>query len=109
MRVGELRHRVTIGKYTSGTDPTTGDPVPRQWQELCTVWAHVRGLSGSLLFQSMLTTQQSTHEVVIRYREGIEPGHWVRVGNRELEIQAVLDQEGRRRWLTLICREVRPA
>jgi len=33
----------------------------------------------------------------------------VRHDGRELEIQAVLDRDGRRRWLQLMCREVTPA
>jgi SPP1 family predicted phage head-tail adaptor len=33
----------------------------------------------------------------------------VRHDGREYTIQAVADKEGHRRWLELICREVRPA
>ena len=53
--------------------------------------------------------ERSDHKVVIRYRKGIEPGMVVRHDGRELIIQSALDEDGRRRWLTLICREVEPA
>lgn len=108
MRIGDLRHRVEVGRYTGGTDQW-GDPVPVQWQPVCTVWAAVEALSGRLYFEAQQTAQQSDHRVTIRYRKGIEPGMVVRWDGRELEIQAVLDREGRRRWLELLCREVRPA
>jgi len=103
-----LRHRVEIGRYAGGKDQW-GDPIPLQWQPVCTVWAAVGGLTGRLYFEAQQTAQQSDHRVTIRYRKGIEPGMVVRHDGRELEIQAALDKDGRRRWLELLCREVRPA
>ena len=105
---GDLRHRVDIGRYVEGTDQW-GNPLPRQWEQVAQVWASVEGLSGRLLFEAQQTALQSDHRVTIRYRKGIEPGMIVRWDGRELEIQAVLDRDGRRRWLELTCREVRAA
>lgn len=106
--IGRLRHRVEIGKYIMAQDPNTGD-MARQWQAVAQVWAAVEGLRGNLLFQSRQTTEQADHRVTIRYRADVEPGMIVRHDGRELTITAALDEEGRRRWLVLTCREVRPA
>lgn len=103
-----LPHRIDIGRYTEGTDQW-GNPLPRQWEQVAQVWASVEGLSGRLLFEAQQTALQSDHRITIRWRRGIEPGMIVRHDGRELEIQAVLDRDGRRRWLELTCREVRPA
>lgn len=122
MRIGDLRHRVEIGRYAGGKDQW-GDPIPPQWQPVCIVWAAVEALGGRLYFEAQQTAEQSDHKVTIRYRKGIEPGMVIRLDagrqeeppespelrRRELVIQAVLDREGRRRWLELVCREVRPA
>lgn len=108
MRIGLLRHRVEIGRYVEGQDPNTGDPT-RTWQAVATVWASVEGLAGQTFFQAQQTVERSDHRVTIRYRQGVEPAMRIRHAGRELEIQSVLDVDGRRRWLTLICRLVRPA
>lgn len=108
MNIGDLRHRVEIGRYIQGTDQF-GDPAPRQWQPVCTVWASVEALSGQLYFTAQQTAQKSDHRVTVRWRPDIEPGMIVRHGGREFEIQTVLDREGTRRWLQLLVQEVRPA
>ena len=108
MGIGQLRHRVEIGRYVEAQDPNTGDPT-RSWQAVATVWAAVEGLSGQTYFAAQQTVERSDHRVTIRYRQDVQPGMIVRHTGRELEIQSALDVDGRRRWLTLICREVRPA
>jgi len=104
----ELRHRISIGRYTPGENEW-GDPAPATWNNVATVWASVEGLGGRLYFEAQQTDQQSDHKITIRWRRGIEPGMTVRHDGREYTIQAVADKEGHRRWLELICREVRPA
>ncbi len=108
MSIGQLRRRVEIGRYVEAQDPNTGDPA-RAWQTIATVWAAVEGLSGTQLFQAQQTVDRSTHRVTIRYRPDVEPGMIIRHDGRELTITAALDEDGRRRWLVLTCREVRPA
>ena len=108
MNPGDLRHRIEIGRYIEGTNEW-GDPELAYWESYCQVWALVEGLKGSLYFEALQTVERSDHKVVIRYRKGIEPGMVVRHDGRELIIQSALDEDGRRRWLTLICREVEPA
>lgn len=108
MRAGELRHRVEFGRYVTGEDPW-GDPLPRQWQSTCTVWASVEALSGHQYFQSQQTVNQSDHRIRVRYHRDIEQGMIARHDGREFTVQAVLDTEGRRRELEVLCQEVRPA
>jgi SPP1 family predicted phage head-tail adaptor len=108
VKIGDLRHRVEIGRYTSGKDQF-GNPLPKQWHPVAAVWAAVEALTGRLRFESMQTAEQSDHRVTIRWRRGIEPGMIVHHDGREFTVQAVLDRDGRRRWLTLLCKEVRPA
>lgn len=108
MKIGDLRHRIEIGRYVQGEDQW-GDPLPAQWERVCEVWAAVEALSGQLYFQARQTAEQSDHRITIRWRQGIEPGMVVRHDGQEFTIQAVLDRDGKRQWLELICREVKPA
>lgn len=108
MMAGNLRHRVEIGRYIPATDPF-GDPLPPTWQTVATVWAAVEALTGRLYFEARQTAEQSDHRITIRWRSGIEPGQVVRHDGREFTVQAVLDRDGRKRWLELLCREARPA
>lgn len=108
MAAGRFRHRVEIGRYVGDQDQW-GDPAPKQWEHVATVWAAVEALTGRLYFEARQTAEQSDHRITIRWRRGIEPGMIVRYDGREFTIQAVLDRDGTRRWLQLICREVKPA
>lgn len=103
-----LRHRVGIGKYTAGEDEW-GDPAPPKWEQVADVWASVEGLRGSQYFQAQQTINQSDHRITVRYCNDIKQGMVVRHDGREFTIQSVLDEDGRRRYLTLICQEVQPA
>jgi len=108
-QVSTMRHRIEIGRYVEGRDEW-GDPLPELvWQRVAAVWAAVEALTGRLYFEAQQSNIQADHRITIRYCRGIEPGMLVRHDGRELEIQAVLDRDGRRRWLQLMCREVTPA
>lgn len=109
MNPGDLRHRIEIGYYDDPRDEW-GDPIPgeRQWNLVAKAWASVEGLRGNQYFQAQQMVNQSDHRIVIRYRKDIKQGLIVRHDGREFTIQSVLDEDGRRRHLTLHCREVVP-
>ena len=104
VRAGELRHRVTIQQKSISQD--TYGAALETWSTLATVWANVEALSGREFFDSQQTVAQADHRITIRYRADIKPAMRVVEGTRTFEIQAVLDREGRKRTLELLCREV---
>jgi len=104
MRAGDLRHRVTIQQKTV-TQDTYGATV-ETWAALATVWANIEALSGREFFDSQQTVAQADHRITIRYRADVKPTMRAVEGSRTFDIQAVLDREGRRRTLELLCREV---
>ena len=110
MNPGDLRHRIDIGRYVPEKDEWD-DPIPGEfeWHSAARVWASVEGLRGNQYFQAQQTVNQSDHRVIIRYRKDIKQGLIVKHDSREFTIQSVLDEDGRRRYLTLICQEVQPA
>lgn len=109
VEIGCLRHRIEIGKYVEGRNEW-GDPLPGPvWQRVALIWGSVEALTGRTFFEAQQSHIQSDHRIIIRWRRGVEPRQIVRHGDREFEIQAVLDRDGDRRWLHLLCREVAPA
>lgn len=104
MRAGLLRHRIELQKLVT-TENEWGDPV-KEWRTIATVWALVEALGGRLYFEAQQTVAQSDHRMIIRYRPDVEPGMRVLHGGKSLEIQAVLDREGRKRWLEVLAKVV---
>ena len=103
-----LRHRVVIGQYTEDVDQF-GNSTGKTWGTVAEIWANVEGLRGNQYFQAQQAVQQSDHKITIRYRKGISSGMIVRYDEREFTIQGpALDEDGKRRWLTLMCQEGRP-
>ena len=105
MRIGQLRHRVTIQSPTSTPDSAG--------QELITytggvsVAAEVVDLSGEEFIAARQLNAEVTTRVTIRYRTGIGPSMRVLHGTRELPlVSPPIDPDGRRRWYHLMCKEV---
>ena len=105
MRAGALRHRIEIQRNDGIRDPDSGEIIPG-WTTVARVWAEVVDLSGREFWDSQQVQSEISTRVRIRYRDGIEPTMRVIHGDRTLEIQAVLDPDGRRRELHLMCREL---
>jgi len=104
MRSGELRHRVVIQQATT-THDEYNQPI-QTWQDFVTVWAKVEDLSGREYFaaQERESAEVKTR-VTIRYRTDVQPNMRVVSGSRTFEIVSVIEPDGRKRELQLMCRE----
>jgi len=113
LRIGSLRHRVTIETITATQDAygqETGDIAPGVAGTLvATVWAEVQDLSGAELFAAMEIHSQVTTRITCRWRSGILPSMQVRYTtggqSRVFDMAAMTDPEGRRRTMVLLCKE----
>jgi SPP1 family predicted phage head-tail adaptor len=105
MNAGELRHRVTFQKR--GIDPATGGLTG--WVDYVTVWAKVEDLSGRSYLQAQMLGEASqvTTRITVRWRPDLDPHMRVKFGSRTFDIKAILDPDGRRRSLQIMCAEVR--
>jgi SPP1 family predicted phage head-tail adaptor len=98
----KLNRLVTVQYLEAGQDQA-GQPVDT-WAEFATVWASIEDLTGRE-FQAAQATQNGTStRIRIRYREGIEAQMRVVQGAHVYDIQAVLDRDGRKTELQLMCR-----
>lgn len=104
LKAGELRHRITI-QTLSATKDECGHPVG--WDDVATVWAKVEDLSGREYFiAKQATATQVSTRITIRYRTDIKPEMRIVDGSRIFDIEAILDPDGRRRELQLMCQEL---
>lgn len=104
MRIGRLRHRVTIQQYTT-TDNEYGEPVPT-WADVATVWASVEPLSGNERMIAQQRNASLTHKVVIRYLAGVTAEMRVKFGDRYFAIvEPPMNIDERDREMHLMCVE----
>lgn len=105
MNAGDLRHRVTFQKHN--TDSATGGLTG--WVDCVTTWAKVEDLSGRDYFQAQMLGEASlvTSRITVRWRPDLDSHMRVRFGNRTFDIKTILDPDGRKRFLQIMCAEVR--
>lgn len=103
MQAGKLRHRVDIQKPTNAQN-SLGETVPT-FVDQDRVWAEVMPLSGRELLAARQTTGEVTHQVTIRWRDGLTPTHRIRFGTRIFEILSVINVEERNREMRVLCKE----
>jgi SPP1 family predicted phage head-tail adaptor len=104
MEAGKLRHRVKLQKGTDVRD-AFGEPTIA-WSTVDTYWANVVGLSGRELWRAQQVSADVTDEVTLRFNPRIASAKMrFLYGARALNIQAVLDKDGRRRQMNCLCVE----
>lgn len=104
MQIGRLRHRVALQTVSEARSSTGA--VTETWNTTATVWAEVVDLAGREFWDARQVNAELTARIRIRYRSGIVPKMRAVFGARTFDIQSVIDPEGRRRELVLMCREL---
>ncbi|BER92691.1 phage head closure protein [Atrimonas thermophila] len=104
MRIGELRHRVTIQRLNRVPDGMGG--YEEQWQDVVSLWAKVEPLKGRERFVAQQAQSEVTHRITTRYYSGIEPQMRVVYRNRNFDIEVVINVDEKNEWLELQCVEV---
>lgn len=105
MRIGPLRHRVTIQQPVA-TQNDFGEEIIT-WSALGSAWAAVLPASGRESYVSAGEQQLAviTHRVQIRYRTDLDPKMRIVWEDRNLDIESVQDPTGKRAYLMVLCRE----
>lgn len=103
MKIGKLRHRVTLQEYVTARD-SFGAEIPT-WVDVATVWASVSPISGKEYFAAHQINAEVSTKITMRFRPGITPKMRVLFNNRCFEILSVLSFEERGIELALMCKE----
>ena len=104
IEIGDLRERITI--------QAPGDPVDDGgggksvfWADLAIVWAAIKPVSNAERFYAQQIEVSTTHEIFIRYRTDVKNNMRILHGEAVYDITSIVDVDGRRRFLKLMCEE----
>lgn len=102
MKAGTLTRRVTIQKEGIIYDEL-GEPIPGGWQDVVSLWADIRTLSGLETIKSNVEISLVKASIRTRYRAGITAAMRVKHGATIYSIDAVLMDEQDKDFMDLIC------
>ena len=103
MRIGKLRHRITIEQADETRD--LDGSVVESWSGFATVQASIEPVSGREYFDSQTTQADLTHRIYLRYVSGVTPKMHVKFNQRIFDILSVINTRERNVELQLMCRE----
>lgn len=103
--IAGMRERVTLQSPMRSADGAGGADV--SWTDAATVWAKVEEGAGSERLTGERLAARAALTLTIRHRAGLTTEMRALWNARVLNIRAVRDRDGRKRFLTLECEEER--
>ncbi len=105
INIGELRNRVYIEQLVP-TFNSCNEQLPDEWKKVSgCVPCRITAKGGGEQTISDKQVSIVTYEVVMRYRPSVVPMMRLDWDGKILNIDAVFDPEGRRRWTVCLCKE----
>jgi len=100
-----LRRRARLEAQTDIPDGAGG--FIKGWAHLADHWVAITPTSGVETFEGSQQASRVTHRIILRCTRALRPRADQRflVGNRQFDIRAVFDMNGRGRFLTCLCEE----
>lgn len=92
MRVGALRHQVTVERPVRAQD--AAGAVTTTWTAVATPWAAVEPMRGQERFVAQQVAAEVSHKITLRYESalaGMTPAWRISFGSRRFDLLAVLD------------------
>ena len=102
-RIGKLRHRLRLERPWRTADGGGGAALA--WEAIAELWGAVETASGGEHMSADRLSGQTQPVITIRYRDDIAPTMRFALGERLFQIRAVLDPDGRGRFLRCLCEE----
>ena len=103
-RIGAMRHRVTIEEPVRSADEAGGADI--NWQAVATVWAEIQPKTGREVFESDQLGGRVTHDVRMRYRDGVSAKMRLFHAGRLFDIRYVANVGEGSQWLMCACEEI---
>jgi SPP1 family predicted phage head-tail adaptor len=103
MKIGALRHRVTI-QQLSKSQNGMGEEEPG-WTNFATRWASIEPISGREYFSAQQVNAEITHRVKMRHLEGLESTMRILYGARAFEIKSIMNIKEKNQELEILCVE----
>lgn len=107
MTAGQLRHKVTVQQFAIGSPQADQYGTPQgEWSSYAHVWAEITPLTGREYWDAQQVNPEISLRVRIRYLQGITPKMRILFGTRVIEIEAIVNEDQRGRYMRLLCSEV---
>jgi SPP1 family predicted phage head-tail adaptor len=103
--IGQLRDRVEIQRAIT-TDDGAGGQAVTKWQPIASIWAEVLPLAGNEGLVAEQITALQTLRIRTRYRSDFTPKDRLVWRGKTLQIHALTDVDGRKKYLALLAGEV---
>lgn len=103
---GKLRNLITIQQRSASQDSYGQPNAAGTWSTFKQVYARIRSVAGSEGFKGQQYAPEVTHEVTIRFLDGVTPMHRVLTSdNRILDILSVNYGERRLDDVVITCKQ----
>lgn len=104
--IGEMHHRLALEAALRTPDGAGG--ASETWSLVAEIWGALRPIGGNEGMEADGLKGRATHEIWIRWREGLLPEMRFRLGTRAFDIKNIAESEGRRRYLRCLVEERLP-
>lgn len=104
MQIGRLRQRITLQRQHYRQNDYGASIA--EWQDIATVWAEVKPLTGREFFTAQQIQSEITTQITIRYLDNIDTTGRVLFGSHQYEILSVMNSQERNISLQLMCKEL---
>lgn len=104
MRIGDLRHRITLQKYNETTDDEGFST--QEWQDIATVWASVENLFGREYWQAAAIQAENTVKFIIRYRKDVTTDMRIQFQGQQYEIISIDNIKYKNEYIEIKAKEV---
>lgn len=103
MRIGARRHRITVQEASEVRD-TFGE-VDVTWGTKEVLYASYKQAGAREVFQAGAVRGEVDAVFECRYFAGITPKDRISFDSRVFDILSVTNPDGRKRWMTIMCKE----
>ena len=104
MRAGDLKNSIEIQAQTR--TPDGGGGFSTGWLTICTVQAGIWPLKGLEQFEGGRTVATVTHQIRLRYRNGVKPSYRIKFGGKYFNIVSIINPNTDFKALDLMAKEV---
>lgn len=104
MPIGDLRHIITIQKFTTVVNENGFEE--EAWQDYKTVWASVSNLSGREYYQAAAIQAEKTVKLLIRYSQELDTSMRILFKDKQYNITSIDNMKYANKYIEIKALEV---
>ncbi len=105
MRIGDLRNKVTLEKFTRAPDGMGG--FVNTYSAHDTAWAAIWPLNATERIQAAQNNMIVTHRIRIRFRYLLNPQWRIKYGDKYYSIEGIMNKETKNKMLEILANETK--